>query len=163
MFSDSVFHLITIVVIFCVQFNSIESTSHDKSLASLSYLNTFELDNDFKYQIEIDKNVKLASSYRQEANVQPNFITIKSVYGQTYECYLPNSDEYYETVDSSDHETSNLNKNQESSNSKFNFTLVDEKIEKYVKNLKTTMNCIYKVNVFFYLIVIFVLFESGYF
>ena len=146
--------LLYIVFNFVFFIHLIESTSHEKSLSSLSYLNAVELENDFKYQIEIDKSVKLASSFRQEENSQPNFITIKSVYGQTYECYLPNSDQYYEAdllQDSNDnHDNSNINDNSldktnQKTSSKFNFTLVHEKIERHSSSLKTTKNCIYKV------------------
>jgi len=134
---------------FLFYFHLIESTSHEKSLSSLSYLNAVELENDFKYEIDIDKSVKLATPFRQDKNSQPNFITIKSVYGQTYECYLPNSDQYYDN-DSADNNNNyndnNADKTNQETSSKFNFTLVHEKIEAHSSNLKTTKNCIYKVS-----------------
>lgn len=91
-------------------------TNHVKSesISSSSKLNTIELEN-FKYQIDIDKELKISSEFASHpsfvsSNLQSdqidtlklkteekldqdykesNIFTIKSIHGQAYECHLP--------------------------------------------------------------------------
>ena len=98
----------------------------------------------FKYQIDIDTSVKLASKFNkdEDSNNKNDYISIKSVYGQEYECYLPNNPEYLNSLNDDDSE-----KTEES-----NFTLVNEHIQNYSKKMKNY--CVQKVFYFNYIFIL---------
>ena len=133
--------------------------SSQSRFSSISRLNTFEIEN-YKYQIDIDKNVKLASSstssslskqddlLEKNSIKSPNVITLKNIHGQSYDCYLPDNfnddDDYDDNIEVNNVE---LKKSSNSSeNSQLNFTLIDEKIKKFSESLKNSNICLYKVS-----------------
>lgn len=137
MFSNVQICLIIILSLIC----SIIAASSDKGIASLSHLNTIELEN-FKYQIDIDKSIHLSNDFDSTQNSDKSaIINIKSVYGQAYECHLPN--DYLSSIDDSEEFELTSNKND---NNQINFTLVNAKIQKYSSNLINTNTCIIKVS-----------------
>ena len=107
---------------------------------SASFLNANEIEN-FKYHIDIDTSVKLASKFNPD-NKDNNYILLKSVHGQEYECYLPSNTYQDEREEEVEKEGISLSKN-------LNFTLVDEHIQNYSKKMKN--NCEHKVRVIFFL------------
>jgi hypothetical protein len=111
-----------------------------------SFLNSNEIEN-FKYQIDIDTSVKLASKFNkdEDSNNRNDYISIKSVYGQEYECYLPNNPEYLNSLNDDDSE-----KTEESNSNAINFTLVNEHIQNYSKKMKNY--CVQKVFYFNYIV-----------
>ena len=107
--------------------------------------------NDFKYHIDIEKNIL---NLNQNLNFNPNqnqvetddglknnqiILLIKSVQGQSYQCELPDvvNDEYNEDI------TGNLNPK---SSKKFNhnFTLIGEQVTKYLGRLREQNICIFR-------------------
>ena len=108
---------------------------------SASFLNSNEIEN-FKYQIDINTSVKLASKFNKDddddLNNKNDFISIKSVHGQEYECYLPNNQEYLNSLNDDDSEET-----EKSNSNTINFTLVNEHIQNYSKKMKNY--CVQKV------------------
>ena len=132
------------------------------SMSALSKLNTIELEN-YKYQIDIDSDMKLDSNYyRLDADRDIftdsfnkndlGFIQIRSKHGQLYECRMPDMQDGYD--EDPDHTTdddtmtsffgSGFQKKQEVEHkSQFNLSVIDEKINSFKKDL--TNACIYRV------------------
>lgn len=106
---------------------------------STSFLNSNEIEN-FKYQIDIDTSVKQASKFNKDddLNNKNDYISIKSVHGQEYECYLPNNQEYLNSLNDDDSEET-----EKSNSNTINFTLVNEHIQNYSKKMKNY--CVQKV------------------
>ena len=95
-------------------------------LESPSQLNINELNN-FKYQIDLKR------SLRQESNNPDRFLNLKTIFGQSYECSLPESEEHDET---------DLTTQQG-----LNFMLINDKIDEWSRNIQRQSNtCVYKVN-----------------
>jgi hypothetical protein len=109
----------------------------DQLISQLSKLNTIELNN-YRYQIEIKDPIE-ENDNRHISD--PNFMRLKSIYGQTFECHLP-------TLNIEDQEDEIPSKNKKKS---INFTLVNETLRSYLKKLNDSKYCIYKV-VFFFLL-----------
>ena len=95
--------------------------------------------NNYKYQIDIDKLI-LPSNQNNENLI--NKILIKSVHGQSYQCELP--DILNSMSDNDEDETLGLNDSTEAKKNELNFTLINEKITKYLDDLKKLNICVYK-------------------
>jgi hypothetical protein len=142
-----------ILVGFLINFTSSFDASH---VESFSKLNTIELEN-YKYQIDIDNEMKVDSNYyRIDPRISNDhhdlgYIQIRSKYGQLYECRLPDKQDGFEDdLDDSDDETLTsyfggppLNEKELDQKSQFNFTIIDEKINRFKADLANT--CIYRV------------------
>lgn len=140
-------------------------------LSRTSQLNKFELDN-INYQIEIDNSlIELDSKFKQpdssnDVTTTSSLVRVRSVYGQVYECKLPdvtsalnqmNSDSQKEddTAESlanmipssmlSMFDTSSV---PVVSKSQHNFTFIGEKIKEQMQALKRAELCVYRVRKF---------------
>jgi len=145
---------------FSILINHASSYSMD-SMPALSKLNTIELEN-HKYQIDIDSDMKLDSNYYRlddDKHVftdsfnkhDPGFIQIRSKHGQLYECRMPDmQDGFDEDPEHTDDDTVTSffgsgfhNKQEVEQKSQFNFSVIDEKINSFKRDLTNT--CIYRV------------------
>ena len=91
-----------------------------------SLLNLNELNN-FKYHIDLKR------SLRPDSNNPNRFLNLKTLYGQSYECSLPESEEQDET---------DLTTQQG-----LNFMIINDKIDEWSRNIQRQPNtCVYRVN-----------------
>ena len=134
----------------------------------LSKLNIAELNN-YQYQVDIDKTIKIDSSYIQNepsqklettttaSNTQKdgNLIKIRSKFGQLYGCKIPDLLNEFLEEENLDSENSDVeeasffelaNPNDKSDKkSQYNFTLINEKINRYMTELQKSGLCIHRV------------------
>jgi hypothetical protein len=142
-----------------------------ESISKVSRIRKQELEN-INYEIDIERVLKVDSLYSQQAdggssnNVVPNLdnrIRVKSVYGQMYECELPDAREVLEDLSEYEEEEAELaasmapsisnfgqsiffETSSQSKNSKqYNFTLINEKVTAQMEAFKAAKKCSYRV------------------
>ena len=141
-------------------------------MPSMSKLNTIELEN-HKYQIEIDSEMKidfrLDTPLEAKAKQNLDYIQVRSKHGQLYECKMPiTSDVFDEDADEESSRSGELaaissffghsHSSQHGNHAqKFNFSLIDEKLDSFKKDI--TNMCIYRVKIMDFFTSVFYLFN----
>ena len=126
--------LLALLAVHCIQGND--------RIVGRSLLDFVEI-NDYRYNIEIAKEIKLDSRFKSsdlEIDKDVTLVRVKNVHGQFYECSLPRFDELPNDDD--------LNKNEPNGVS-YNFTLVNELVRKAAESLAKSNICIYRVSFYF--------------
>lgn len=107
-----------------------------------SHLDVVEI-NDYKYNIGIDKAVKLDSRFSAPEDLagdkEVTLMRMKNVHGQSYECCLPKFKDL--PNDSDGNSEGEMDKEKDS----YNFTLINEKVKKSVEGLAKSNLCIFRV------------------
>ena len=160
-----------LIIIYCfilLNFNLNHGLTPTKQL---SKLNIAEFNN-YQYQVDIDKSLKIDSTYIQNESSQKletttasntkkddNLIKVRSKHGQLYECKIPDllneflEEDMQDSENNDAEETSFFEFSKQNSQidmsdkkSQYNFTLINEKIHRFMADLNKSGSCIYRVN-----------------
>lgn len=120
--------------------SSVQGNSREDRIQSR--LDVVEI-NDYKYNIGIDKAVKLDSRFSSPEDLtgdkEVTLMRMKNVHGQAYECGLPK----FEDLPNDSDGNSEGEKDKEKDS--YNFTLVNEKVKKSTEGLAKSNLCIFRV------------------
>ena len=161
-----------LIIIYCfVSLNFNLNNGLTGPINQLSKLNIAELNN-YQYQVDIDKTIKIDSRYTQNEPSQKlettttgsntlkdeNLIKIRSKFGQLYECKIPDLLNEFLEEDMLNSENSDVEEasffefskqdnpsDKSDKKSQYNFTLINEKINRYMTELQKSGLCIQRV------------------
>ena len=162
-----------LIIIFCfLSLNFNLNNGLTGPINQLSKLNIAELNN-YQYQVDIDKTIKIDSSYTQNEPSQQletttttasdtlkdvNLIKIRSKFGQLYECKIPDLLNEFLEEDMLDSENSDVEEasffefskqanpsDKSDKKSQYNFTLINERVNRYMTELQKSGLCIHRV------------------
>lgn len=132
--------LLKIVALVLVVHSSVQANSREERIQSR--LDVVEI-NDYKYNIDIDKMIRLDSRYSAPEDIDGDkdvtLMRMTNMHGQSYECSLPQ----FEDLPNDNDGNSEAEKDKEKNS--YNFTLINEKVKKSTGGLAKSNLCIFRV------------------